>query len=533
MIKKLLYLLLFTTVITACKKTEPSQPEPAATVEISSITPKEPKPGDVVTITGKGFGTVVSDVKVAIGATNITIISVNDTEIRFALPTGISEGALSLMIKNVKAAMNDPQGATIKPKPATQPVPTFTALSPVHGKAGDVITLTGTNFSTIVLENVVKFTGALSGAPVTAVIKSATATSITVEVPTGAVTGLMSIEVKGVYAELATGFNGIFTVDSSGIGSGTGTLTLLDNIKANAYAMATDDDANIYITSTNSAKNLLKLSPTGEILKTYATTEFRTTGHVAAVCNDKNGTIWLIQGNSRNTAKIYKIVKGSNAVVYVRDINADLVGYNQYSSLSSPLLDMAVDSKGNVFYVDDQYDIYKIDLNGAQTMFIESDKLPVDQSKSVRIMDITIDKNDNLYAGGGNQAYNLSTLFKITPEKVVTQLFYSASNGYADGPAAQARFERIYNVEVNAEGTELYIGDVNYLRKLNLTTMQITTAAGNGKPMGLTTVNGQIKANGDGPALETPSAPAKLSFCDKLKVLYIKNLNDSILQVLK
>jgi hypothetical protein len=40
-------------------------------------------------------------------------------------------------------------------------------------------------------------------------------------------------------------------------------------------------------------------------------------------------------------------------------------------------------------------------------------------------------------------------------------------------------------MEVNAEGTELYVGDVNCLRKLNLNTMQVTTAAGNGKPMGL------------------------------------------------
>ncbi|RZK77219.1 MAG: hypothetical protein EOO92_13280 [Pedobacter sp.] len=112
-------------------------------------------------------------------------------------------------------------------------------------------------------------------------------------------------------------------------------------------------------------------------------------------------------------------------------------------------------------------------------------------------------------------------------------MFYSESHGYADGALAQARFERMYNVEVNADGTELYIGDINYLRKINLTTLQVTTAAGTGKAPSLITVNGQITVNGSGPALEATTAPARLSLSDKTNTMYIKHLNDSMLQSLK
>jgi len=534
--KKLIYILsLFTLMVSACKKNSTTDEVAPETIKpvVTSIQPKNPKPGDVVTITGTGFGTAATDVKVNIGTKAITITSVTATEIKFTLPAGLTEAAITVAIKDMAATITDPQGATIKPQPATQPVPTFTALSPATGKAGDIVTLTGTNFSTVLTENVVKFTGALSGAPVTAVVKTATATTITAEVPTGAITGGMSIEVKNVYAVLPTGFTGLFTIISSGVGSAGGTLALIEGLSTNAYAMATDDDGNVYLTSTNSAKNLLKISPAGQILKTYVAADFTTAGHIAGLCNDKNGVIWLIQGNSRGTAKLYKIAKGSDQITFVRNINADLVGYNQYSSLSTPLQDMAVDSKGNVFYVDNQYDIYKIDLAGAQTQYFDAEDLATDKSRDVRISDISIDKNDNMYAGGGNTGLNLSTLFKITDAKVVTQLFYSLSNGYADGAIAQARFERIYNLEVNADGTELYIGDVNYLRKVNLSTLQVTTAAGTGKAPSIIVVNGQFKINSEGPALEATSAPARISLCESKKILFIKHLNDSILQTYK
>ncbi|RYE59101.1 MAG: hypothetical protein EOP48_01965 [Sphingobacteriales bacterium] len=141
----LILLITLTFSFQACKKSTTEEIIPEIP-QISSIQPKNPAPGDVVTITGTGFGTSAADVKVNIGSTTITVTSVTATEIKFTVPATIATGDLSVLIKDVAAAIKDPQGATITPKPATSATPTFTAMTPASAKSGDVITLTGTNF---------------------------------------------------------------------------------------------------------------------------------------------------------------------------------------------------------------------------------------------------------------------------------------------------------------------------------------------------------------------------------------------------
>lgn len=60
-------------------------------------------------------------------------------------------------------------------------VPTITSFSPTSGRPGDVVTLTGTNFNTTPIDNFVFF-----GATTRAMVTAATATSVTVTVPTSA-----------------------------------------------------------------------------------------------------------------------------------------------------------------------------------------------------------------------------------------------------------------------------------------------------------------------------------------------------------
>lgn len=78
--------------------------------------------------------------------------------------------------------------------PATPPVqskPTITDFDPKTGTVGTVVTITGTNFSTIAADNAVKF-GSVAASVVTA-----TATKIVVNVPTGATTAKISVSVSG------------------------------------------------------------------------------------------------------------------------------------------------------------------------------------------------------------------------------------------------------------------------------------------------------------------------------------------------
>ena len=259
--KPAFFLLMGLSVFTACKKENVSNPPPTIEVpQVTNIQPKNPKPGDVVTVAGSGFGTTATDVKVTIGSTVINLSSVTATEIKFTVPDGLSSGDLAVAIKDVKAAIKDPQGVTITvaPKPVT--TPTFTAIAPISGKAGDVITLTGTNFSTLASDNKVFFTTNTGGTVVLGTIKTVTATQITVEVPSSAITGGILIDVKGTNAIPATGFSTTFTVNTT-TGGGTSNVTYINsksgNLNFSKIATSTNEIGEMYY---DKAKNYIYYS---------------------------------------------------------------------------------------------------------------------------------------------------------------------------------------------------------------------------------------------------------------------------------
>ena len=87
-------------------------------------------------------------------------------------------------------------------------VPVINSFSPVSGSVGSSVTITGNNFSTVSIDNIVFF------GSVKATVLSATATSLTVSVPSGAVYRPISVTVNNL-----TAFSTIpFTVTFSGGG---------------------------------------------------------------------------------------------------------------------------------------------------------------------------------------------------------------------------------------------------------------------------------------------------------------------------
>ena len=97
--------------------------------------------------------------------------------------------------------------------------PYINSFSPISGKAGTSVTISGGYFSTIMAENTVKFNG------VTATVTAATSSSLTVTVPSGATTGQISVTtVGGTYAYWQN-FTRIYTLTTSVTGTGQGTVT--------------------------------------------------------------------------------------------------------------------------------------------------------------------------------------------------------------------------------------------------------------------------------------------------------------------
>jgi len=83
---------------------------------------------------------------------------------------------------------------------ATQLTPTIANFTPVQGPVGTPVTITGTNFDPVPANNTVQFNG------VTALVTSATATTILATVPIGATTGPLTVTTAAGTATSATNF---------------------------------------------------------------------------------------------------------------------------------------------------------------------------------------------------------------------------------------------------------------------------------------------------------------------------------------
>lgn len=170
----------------------PSTPSTSPTLD--SFSPQVARANDVVTVTGTNLVNVVATLDgnaLTIGA------EVTDTSFSFTVPETMTPGAYLLFVTadgGTTSALYTIVGAA----------PTITSLSATSGAVGDLITIEGTDFTGVTS---VQFGG------VDADLFSAdtlfTDTSITVPVPTGAITGVVTVVTPAGSAESAD----TFTVD--------------------------------------------------------------------------------------------------------------------------------------------------------------------------------------------------------------------------------------------------------------------------------------------------------------------------------
>ncbi len=149
---------------------------------VSNINPTSGQVGSTVTITGANF-TGVTAVKFSNSVT-ATFTVVNATTITATVPAGAITGAITIS----KTGCTDVQTAsfTVTTPPSC---PTVTNLNPTSGLVGSTVTITGTNFTGV---TAVKFSN-----NVTATFTVVNAATITATVPSGAVTGPLTISKTG------------------------------------------------------------------------------------------------------------------------------------------------------------------------------------------------------------------------------------------------------------------------------------------------------------------------------------------------
>ncbi|MEO9805785.1 MAG: IPT/TIG domain-containing protein [Reichenbachiella sp.] len=152
---------------------------------ISGFSPTSGLVGTEVTITGTFSGEIAENI-VTFNGTSATIKSATASELIVDVPNGATTG-------KIKITISDEVGQS-ELDFTVETVPTIASFSASKGIVTTKLTITGTNFSTVLSENIVKF-GGENGT--TAVVFSATETELVVFIPNETGSQNVHVAVKG------------------------------------------------------------------------------------------------------------------------------------------------------------------------------------------------------------------------------------------------------------------------------------------------------------------------------------------------
>lgn len=158
------------------------------TVVKPTVTGLNPDPvtiGSSLVLTGTHFNPTPANNSVTIGGVNATVTAASSTSLTVTVPAGLS-GTVPVRVSNLSSVASDAVNLQIRP--------TLTSLTPNAGSFDQVITLTGSGFSSTAVSNTVSLGG------VNATVDSASNSSLSVRVPAGVIAGSrnLSVSVAGV-----------------------------------------------------------------------------------------------------------------------------------------------------------------------------------------------------------------------------------------------------------------------------------------------------------------------------------------------
>ncbi len=240
------------------------------TPTIASFTPAGAVAGGSVTITGTNFNTTATNNTVKFNGTVATVSSASATALVVTVPAAATSGKITVTVNSLTA--------TSATDFNIYQAPTITSFNPASNNAGGTVTITGTNFDATAANNVVKFNGTA------ATVTSATATTLVVNVPTGATDGKITVTTNGITAASATDFTvitGVYAayrvkeIDASD-GSRTEYYYDPNNRLASQKDYGFDNNANALFLSETIVYNY---SATGELMN-YITTPTSDVSHV-------------------------------------------------------------------------------------------------------------------------------------------------------------------------------------------------------------------------------------------------------------
>jgi len=173
----------------------------SSTPTVTNMSPVSGPVGTNITISGTNFATSGNTVEFSTGVFG-NIISSTPTSVTLTVPATAVTGPVELITAGT--ALNCGTYTVTTTGGGSH---TITSISPAAGPIGTEVTITGTGFNTTTTANTVTFSGGIN-----ATVKTATATSLVVDVPTGALSGTIAVTIAGGTKNSPTSF----TVVSSG-----------------------------------------------------------------------------------------------------------------------------------------------------------------------------------------------------------------------------------------------------------------------------------------------------------------------------
>jgi sugar lactone lactonase YvrE len=462
-----------------CKESDDPIPPVATVPTLTEFSPTSGTIGTVVTLTGTNFSATQLENAVKFNGTAATVSAATTTSLTVAVPTGATTGKISVQVDNQIATSSNDFTVVAPIAPLS-----LTSFSPTTGTAGTIVTLTGSNFSPTIASNTVKFNGTL------ATVNTATATSLTVEVPAETTTGKITVQVGNQTATSVDDFVYISNASKNAVVTvaGNGTLGFADGNIADARfyqptGVAVDAAGNIYVADSQNHR-IRKITP-GGVVSTLAGSgtagSAEGDGTAAqfnsprAVAVDATGNVYVADGINN---KIRKITPAGTVSTLA---GSGASGFEDGDGINAKFYfpkGIALDASGNIYVADDiNHRIRKITPTGTVTTIAGSTSGSDDgdgiNAKFHGPRGVTLDAAGNIYvADAGNHRIR-----KITPTGTVSTIAGSTV-GVTEGIGTAAKFNTPAGIAVDASGN-IYVADDENERIRKITTNgTVSTLAG-------------------------------------------------------
>jgi YD repeat-containing protein len=158
----------------------------AATQSIVEFTPNGGPIGATVTISGTGFDPVATQNTVAFNGTAATVTTATANQLTVTVPSGATSGTVSVTTSSGTATSDDPFAVT------AAAVPVITGFTPTIGSAGTAVTVSGSNFDPVLLNNRLRFNATMgtvsssTGSAIGTTVPAAVGGRIRISTPAGA-----------------------------------------------------------------------------------------------------------------------------------------------------------------------------------------------------------------------------------------------------------------------------------------------------------------------------------------------------------